>query len=365
MNIRPSTMDSQARSGFTLIELLVTIAITGVLVGLLLPAVQMVRESARRTECANRLRQIGLAALHYEGTFKHFPPGILAHQEIISAAEATDVNHPNYWENFQYTSFLTLILRQLDQTALADLVPLEMTTLNRRLFDFRLPNGQKKYSWVGETPNFMILISAQVSEFVCPSDNANEAINLPDMVVWGGGQPSFSFGDDRFHDVPRLQERVPSPFGATSYVACCGATSGGIIPGDTERNRYLGIMRSRATQRASGVADGLTNTLLLGETLGSIHQGLRTEMRPWYLGGVARSRGAFLWQKPYSDTYPNQGVLGNRRNSHVVGFGSSHPGIVNFCMGDGSIRGITHSIDWQALYPLGGAADGDPPPAVE
>lgn len=356
---RHAGSSSGAHTGFTTTDVLITIGIIGVLMGMLFPAVQLAREAARRTECKDRLRQIGLGVLHYEGTFKYFPPGILAHHEIVSAIDAMDESHPNYWENFQYTSFLALVLRQLDQASLADLVPIEMTSVNNKLSDFRLPNGQKRYPSMSNTMNFQTLISTEVPGFVCPSDNANAAINEPDMVVWGGGLPTFSLGDDRFADVPRLRGLAQSRLGATSYVACCGATNGGVIPGDAERNRFLGIMRSRAAQRFHDVSDGLSNTILLGETIGTIDAGVREAMRPWYIGGVARSRGAFRWQRPYSDIHPNHGVLGNRRNSHIVGFGSGHPGLVNFCMGDGSIRAITHSIDWQLMYPLGGSADGE------
>ena len=105
------------RKGFTLVELLVVIAIIGILIGMLLPAVQVVRESARRTQCINRLRQLGVAAYNYESTIGTFPPAKLA--------DTTAADRDEAWARLtthQQTGCLVAMLPYLEQSNMLELL---------------------------------------------------------------------------------------------------------------------------------------------------------------------------------------------------------------------------------------------------
>ena len=150
-----------SRSGFTLIELLVVIAIIGILIGLLLPAVQGVREAARRTSCANNLRQLGLAAMNYEGIFKKFPSGFTQDRILFNGSL-----------RFQGHSVFYFMLPYLEQNNLSD-------TMN-----FKLPLAN-----VSGTPNGG-LAATPISIYLCPTDLLpNSSVPFPET-----GTPTQYYG---------------------------------------------------------------------------------------------------------------------------------------------------------------------------
>lgn len=157
--------------GFTLVELLVVIAIIGILVGLLLPAVQSAREAARRIQCANNMKQIGLALMNYESTYKKFPPGrLLPDWSINGVANASysnynSVNQTNgsgHWTGFR--SVHTFILPYMEQGNIYNLINFSVPTAVRLT-----TNG------VPSNPNYNAYANA-AGIFLCPSDPNRDRI---------------------------------------------------------------------------------------------------------------------------------------------------------------------------------------------
>ena len=157
---------SPQRLGFTLVELLVVIAIIGILIGMLLPAVQQVREAARRTSCANNIRQLALAVHNYESALGEFPvnqvgPG----EQIVSGEYATG-----------HYSWLVPILPQLEQQNVFN------------LFDMRINNGDADGYMVDASHPNAEAVSTLIETFLCPSDTPN----TNNSVILGSANPAPS-----------------------------------------------------------------------------------------------------------------------------------------------------------------------------
>lgn len=158
------------RPGFTLVELLVVIAIIGILVALLLPAIQSAREAARRSQCQNNMRQLGIAILNYESANKVFPPGNLGHRKVGDITEPPDTDDPN---NPPFTPNLIFLLPYLEESA------------RFNLYD-------RDVDWNQQELTVLEQIRSPLPTYQCPSD---ESQIMEETAGGGDGTNSQAFQD--------------------------------------------------------------------------------------------------------------------------------------------------------------------------
>jgi prepilin-type N-terminal cleavage/methylation domain-containing protein/prepilin-type processing-associated H-X9-DG protein len=326
-----------SRRGFTLVELLVVIAIIGVLVGLLLPAIQKIREAAARTQCVNTLKQLGLALHNHDAAYGTFPPGMVCDASTASDAQASGF------------TFLLPFLEQ-DNTY--------------KIYHFDSP-------WYA-TPNYTA-VGTPVRLFYCPSNRDNGQINLaPIAQQWGTPLPPVA--------------------SAIDYALCKGA-NGSLVPNG---QKVPPIVRGAFDLRSSDqghrgiklteIGDGTSSTFAIGEAAGgtpglfvrSLSNPNQTvtdpetgtpaiidqswgaasvgdSAHPWY-GSVFAVTAQFGFAPDPRDEPMNRSLLtptitgGDARGDNssgkdfVSGFRSRHPGGCNFLFCDGSVRFVPQTI---------------------
>ena len=319
---------SSRRFGFTLIELLVVIAIIAVLIGLLLPAVQKVREAAKRMECANTLKQIGLALHNYHDIYKYLPPSRLDRAGGVG--------------------WTVLILPFLEQD-----------NFYKRWDPRRWYYDQGATVAEGDQTR-----AIPVKTYYCPS---RRTPSMEPRLSITGDRPDIPFSGSRQHYAGALGDyacAVGSDMGA-EFNANGPGGNGAIVlarqPHLYEDNRAPKKLAPwQSVVRFQDITDGLTNTLLAGEKHlipgtfgqntpnnitasfgdGSIYNG----DHPWVLARVA------------GNGFPIANHRYERFNSQ---FGSWHPGVCQFAFGDGSTRALSVSISPRILGLLSRRADGE------
>ncbi|MBX7104408.1 MAG: DUF1559 domain-containing protein [Gemmataceae bacterium] len=295
-------MFARLRRGFTLIELLVVIAIIAVLIGLLLPAVQKVREAANRLKCANNLKQLGLAAVNYHEQYGFFPISVSFESEGSSPAPANKLTGRGW------------ILEALPF--------FEQDSLAQR---FEPSRTGSMISGTGGimNPSVRPFLTTILPNLVCPSDNSPRVITTQYQLY---GQP----------------------VAVTSYKGCIGDTDMGYtvsihqgsLPPTFFTNKCNGIFyRNSYQDRVSiiHIQDGTSNTFLMGEDVPRYNN----HSAAFYANGDHASCYAPLNYKPQP---PDPSLWWN-----VMGFRSEHPGGANFCMADGSVQFVANGIK-QSIY---------------
>lgn len=318
--LRPGFYSSVRQRGFTLVELLVVIAIIGILVGLLLPAVQAAREAARRIQCTNNLKQIGLALHNYESAQQRFPPGFISR---VTGPWPGGGNDP-VPEVGPGWSLFAMILPQIEQPNLHDLI------------DFTLPITD---------PVNQAARSTFISSYQCPSDSWNERVN-----VW-----PHSLG---------INDLAPC-----SYIGCLGGGDPANSPGYTamyEQQPFNGMFHRNVAIRHADITDGTSNTIGLGERSSMFvpngWAGVIPTAQTVFSPRIAQSRGQMVGDtaRP-AITMLTVHVRSGGPNSPTGspgGFWSPHPGGCLFVLMDGSTHTIPTTVDINVFRAMAGRNDG-------
>jgi len=306
--------NARRRHGFTLIELLVVIAIIAILIGLLLPAVQKVRDAANRMSCQNKLKQLGLALHNYHDANTKFPPG----------AENAVLPRPNPVGNtatINGTSWIVYVLPQIEQENLY------------RLYRFDLAYNSVENATVGENVVSTLYCPSgpNPTQFLDPNTNLTRnpsthyygvmgpaGLTNPTTITINGVAINYTVGD-------------PAANGAWSahgMLSHFRTTSGSV-----STNRFV---------RMTDVTDGVSNTLMLAErsVTQPIPNSSNHDLRSWIRGNSGGSGATKCVTYPINSTYYN-----GSNNFNHISFGSNHSGGANFCLGDGSVRFIGDTID--------------------
>ncbi|QDT52351.1 Type II secretion system protein G precursor [Caulifigura coniformis] len=311
------------RYGFTLIELLVVIAIIAILIALLLPAVQQAREAARRTQCKNNLKQIGLALHNYESTFSLLPP--------LAFGNGGDVGHPLDPPASGSWAWSMAILPMIEQAPLAN----------------QLNYGPITPKQAATNTATRPLLLGSLAAFVCPSDPGSQLNqNRPFKTLVAGVNPLVI-----------AKSNYPANSGSESGNCSDNATTGRPNPCGVFVEAKSGVYPPSVAFRE--IVDGMSNTIFVGER-GS---GRLPSAGPNDNGGWA-AVWAFMFKESQNDAVAMRAIrgLGFYRLSDgesttgakvpEEAFSSAHAGGMHFLLGDGTVRFISLNIDWQ---PIGGA----------
>ncbi len=332
------------RKGFTLIELLVVIAIIAVLIGLLLPAVQKVREAAARMSCSNNMKQLGLACLNYESTYRVLPPSFL-----IDASTGAGKPYP-----FNAQGWGQFLLPYFEQNNLA------------ALYNFSVPFSSSP-SIIPGSPDNQSVISTSLKVMLCPSaphpsPTYTDTTSFPPFV-WTAAVADYA---------PNDVINQPTFFGYPSSTSP-SALTGALQPSIKGNAALLSVLGVAATSQRpiTAITDGTSNTILLCEDAGRPVRWINSTSFPnRYTNGagwgdlfseygldgttvVTDSTGAL------QDNEPGACVINCSNNNETYSF---HTGGANHVFSDGSVHFIRASIDGSTYAALITAAGGGATP---
>jgi len=285
------------RLGFTLVELLVVIAIIGVMVGLLLPAVQAAREAARRMSCSNNLKQIGIAVHNYHDTHRKFPPSSF---------------------NANKLAWTVHTLPFIEQQSLFE------------QFDMRL-------NWNAGTNN--VLGMTRVNTYICPS------LKSPLSSLGNGGEAVGGVATFTTSYYGVMGPQGVNPNTNTQYPFSVVGVHGGFA--------LNGFFKQNDQTRFADIIDGTSNTFMIGEISWDDRRGLRSRYRTWSRGHNQNdwTSGVKNLAQQINSDYT---ALFNS-----MAFGSNHPGGCHFLLADASVSFLSDSTDFALLLATASTSGGE------
>lgn len=352
------------RFGFTLVELLVVIAIIGILIGMLLPAVQSVRAAARRTACGNKMRQLALAVHNYETAHSLFP--------VNQVGPGLDGDNDGVFDSGFY-SWLVPLLPSVEQGNVYDLLNL------------RINNGDGDgYQVSVDHPN-AAAVNTLIDTFICPSDNPNlenaailgSANPAPNSYVANAGWPSYSTGVTGERATPGTFNGVIPLSHPSENIAWHGGSKIG-FQSITDGSSNTAMISERLIQPGNS-ADAISNgdrrlksqhVLARIETLDLIVEQMQSSHthvfesahigRSWASGVPYVAPTYMHVQSPNSfiGHYENDGDQGIFAGDFVITPSSNHTGGVNMSMADGATRFVSDTVDQNVWWAIGGRNDG-------
>ena len=332
--------------GFTLIELLVVIAIIAVLIALLLPAVQQAREAARRTQCKNNLKQIGLAMHNYLSTYDILPPGMIypgmPDNNYASLITQTSIVNHTGW---------SMILPYIDQQNLYNQINFSIASNDAKNISSSLP-------YAGDYTKNLAATQTLIPMFLCPSDPHVVLTTFDDAGTWA---PHLWM--HKAAPISYMLAAGPIPEWQVTYAQYSNATipmpNGKTVPS-------IGSFGNDGSARLRDMIDGTTNTVLVGESRLKKVWGLYHPV--W---GQGRDSGVYGGPTPDADPNSLNNCMQKINNIPIrdcIGgpyletfpktYSSEHVGGCHFLLADGSARFVSQNLDYNIMCMLVFIKDG-------